>query len=244
MAAQAPTTLPAKPVPPECISFKAQTPVSQPAATTLLITTRMALSVSPAMRSALPVEQPRPTTAPLALREPSKSSTLLSETQNTALPRVEPITGPSMTESTAEVEAISLVVCASHCSACTSGAASDCTLCEAGYFAQPSSNACEPACPLGSYANPVSRVCEPCSDLHCLDCSASKDTCTQCDTQSRYFLSGSSCSFCASPGVVSATECVSCPFPGYEVTAEGLCEEECGDGLLLGSTHECDDGNL
>ena len=137
--------------------------------------------------------------------------TRLSNPQNTALPLVE--MEPSLMLRSVEVGLSCLLACIPNCLTCSSS--SDCSQCESGFFSQPSSVACESTCPSRHFPNPSTRVCEACSDPHCLDCSSDKNICSSCSTDEKYYLDGSTCSYCPDPFLTGFNSCMSCDQTGY-----------------------------
>ena len=130
-----------------------QSKESQGSASLLVLTTRpitiwMAKFASSAMESAPPaVDHSTTIVKPASIR---RSSTLQLSLPSTAPQHVE--MGSTLMGLTAEVSLIKTeLVCASNCKTCTGGTASDCSMCDAGYFLNPTTNVCESTCPNGYY---------------------------------------------------------------------------------------------
>ena len=103
--------------------------------------------------------------------------------------------------------------CHAFCSICTSSSHTECTVCNSGFFLQPSSTTCSDSCPDGYWLNSTSNVCENC-DISCAICSSSDNTqCSAC--KSGYFLQP------------SLTTCLStCPTHYYANTSLNTCESK------------------
>ena len=101
--------------------------------------------------------------------------------------------------------------CHAYCSICTSASNTDCTVCNSGFFLQPSSTTCSDSCPTGYGKNCATKTCVLC-DTSCLACTGStSDECSVCNTG--YFLQPDS------------TTCLSsCPDGSWPNSVSNTCE--------------------
>ena len=125
------------------------------------------------------------------------------------------------------------LVCASNCETCIGGAAADCTLCSSGYFAHPTTQACQSSCPNGYYKDTATRTCIQC-DSTCVTCNgAGPSKCLTCGAQ--FYLSGSNsclacdslCDGCTGP---ANSECNACAAGKYQLEGSSYtCVSACSD---------------
>ena len=142
---------------------------------------------------------------------------------------------------TAEVSTPNHLACATNCEACTSGAVTGCSRCYAGYYAHPTTQACESSCPDSYYADAASRSCLQC-DVACGDCNGAGHTsCLTCSAQ--YYSSAANtcspcdplCDGCYGP---NNSECSACASGKYSLDGTALtCLNACTD---VGSTYYLD----
>ena len=139
---------------------------------------------------------------------------------------------------------------------------SKCTQCSVDFYLNHNSS-CFTSCEAGYYANATSNICEKCQVLNCLDCSSDVTNCTKCNLTTRYinpiskqcladipmgFFLLSSLSMIVMPCNSSCNECsgpVTCKSckSGY-LNENNYCIESCENGYFENKiTTKCDKCN-
>lgn len=113
-----------------------------------------------------------------------------------------------------DIEGKSCKGCSVECKVCLDKTNTQCSICNSGYYLQPSSTICRSTCPLGYWADEKTGICRKC-DSRCSQCSGpTSSECSACSVGFYFFPNTTSCiTTCPTRFSKSESErlCVKCP---------------------------------